>query len=67
MQLVVEVFKHFVRRVLLSNTKSVLIERIEPSFLFLFILFIFVKVNRHFYDMVKIYVRFMLYVNIFTT
>ena len=67
MQLVVEVFKHFVKRVLLSNTKSVLIERIEPSFLFLFILFIFVKVNRHFYDMVKIYVRFMLYVNIFTT
>ena len=67
MQLVVEVFKHFVKRVLLSNTKNVLIERIEPSFLFLFILFIFVKVNRHFYDMVKIYVRFMLYVNIFTT
>lgn len=67
MQLVVEVFKHFVKRVLLSNTKSVLIERIEPSFLFLFILFIFVKVNRHFYDMVKIYVRFILYVNIFTT
>ena len=34
MQLVVEVFKHFIKRVLLTNTKDVLIERIEPSFLF---------------------------------